>query len=97
MGCQPLLGSLSALPRAEGSGFVTLCPSSRFERGGSCWAREPNVSQPIQLRQCLHPGQAGLAQALQKYIYQEPKSGAMSQHSQRSNGLDSCFLEVFLR
>lgn len=76
MGCQPLLGSLSALPRAEGSGFVTLCPSSRFERGDSCWAREPNVSQPIQLRQCLHPGQAGLAQALQKYIYQEPKSGA---------------------
>lgn len=53
--------------------------------------------QPIQLRQCLHPGQAGLAQALQKYIYQEPKSGAMSQHSRRSNGLDSCFLEVFLR
>lgn len=55
------------------------------------------MSQPRQLQLCLHPGQVGLARALQKYIYQEPKSGAMSQHSQSGNGYDSYFLEVFLR
>lgn len=43
------------------------------------------------------PGAGWAGKALQKYIYQEPKSGAMSQHSQSGNGYDSYFLEVFLR